>query len=82
MAPFFLVYYIQVPLTSTLQAIGKAKEAMMSTLIGMIIKITTILVLSTLKIGLYSLIIATIINILIVTILNGIKIKKFLYKTF
>lgn len=79
MAPFFLIYYIQVPLTTTLQAIGKAKESMISTLIGAIIKIIAIIILSVFKIGLYSLIIASIINILIVTIFNAFKIKKFLY---
>jgi stage V sporulation protein B len=76
MAPFFLGYYIQVPLTSALQAMNKAKEAMMSTLIGIIIKIGLILSLSTLKIGLYGLIIATIVNVFVVTIYNYIKIRR------
>jgi stage V sporulation protein B len=76
MCPFFIVYYLQVPLTATLQAINRAKEAMMSTFWGMIIKIALIFGLSLLKIGLYSLIIATIVNIFIVTIYNYIKVKK------
>lgn len=75
-APFFLFYYIQVPLTSVLQAVNKAKEAMMSTLIGIIIKLLLIVSLSYLKIGLYPLIIAIIINIIYVTIFNYIKVKK------
>ena len=57
-------------------AVNKAKEAMMSTLIGIIIKLTLIITLSYLKIGLYSLIIATIVNIIYVTIFNYRKIKK------
>jgi stage V sporulation protein B len=78
LAPFFLLYYIQVPLTITLQATNHANEAMMSTLISMIIKIIILFSFSFLKIGLYSLIIATIVNILIVTIYNYIKVNKVL----
>ncbi len=75
-APFFLLYYIQTPLVSVLQALNKAKEAMISTLIGIIIKILLIIGLSFLKIGLYPLIIATITNIIYVTTFNYIKVKK------
>jgi stage V sporulation protein B len=78
LAPFFLIYYIQVPLTATLQSINRAKEAMNSTLIGMIIKITLIFILFPFKMGLYALIIASIVNIFIVTILNYKHIKKVL----
>jgi stage V sporulation protein B len=78
MTPFFLVYYFQVPLTASLQAMNKAREAMMSTVLGMSIKIGLIIILSTLKIGMYGLVIATIVNIFIVTIYNFIKIKKVL----
>lgn len=76
MAPFFLGYYIQVPLTAALQAMDKAKEAMMSTILGIVIKIGLIIALSLLHIGLYGLIIATIVNIFIVTIYNFVKIKR------
>ncbi|MDD2203607.1 MAG: oligosaccharide flippase family protein [Bacilli bacterium] len=76
MAPFFLVYYAQVPLTAALQAMGKAKEAMMSTVIGVIIKTGLLVILSAMHIGLYGLVTATIVNIFIVTIYNYIKIKK------
>ncbi len=75
-APFFIFYYIQTPLTTTLQALNKAKEAMMSTLIGIFIKIGLIIILSYLKIGLYPLIIATIVNIIYVTIFNLKKVKN------
>jgi stage V sporulation protein B len=78
MAPFFLAYYAQVPLTAALQAMGKAKEAMMSTIIGIIVKTALIVILSAMHIGLYGLIIATIVNIFIVTIDNYLKIKKYL----
>ncbi len=75
-APFFLFYYIQVPLVAVLQSLNKAKEAMMSTLIGIFIKLGLIIILSFLKIGLYPLLIATIANMIYVTIFNYIKVKK------
>ena len=66
-APFFLIYYIQGPLTSSMQAMNKAKEAMIGTLIGTIIKTILLLFLSYLKIGIWSLLIANIINIIFIT---------------
>lgn len=75
-APFFLFYYIQVPLVSVLQALDKAKEAMMSTLIGIFIKLGLIIALSYFKIGMYPLLIATIVNMIYVTIFNYIKVKR------
>ena len=67
LAPIFLIFYIQGPLTSALQAMDKSKEAFSSTFKGIIIKTILLFVLSLLKIGMYSLIIATIINIIYVT---------------
>lgn len=75
-APFFLFYYVQGPLTTTLQALNKAKEAMTSTLVGIFIKLGLIISLSFLKIGIYPLIIALITNMIYVTIFNYIKVKK------
>ncbi len=79
-APFFLFYYIQVPLVTILQALNKAKEAMISTLVGIIIKLGLIILLSYLKIGMYPLIIAIIVNMIYVTVFNFIKVKKVLYE--
>lgn len=67
LAPVFLIYYVQGPLTSALQAMNKSKEAFSSTFKGIIIKTLLLFVLSLLKIGMYSLIIATIVNIIYVT---------------
>ncbi len=78
MAPFFLIYYLQVPLTSALQAMDKARDAMMSTILGITIKLGLIIVLSVLEIGMYPLVIATIVNIVIVTFYNYIKVRKIL----
>ncbi len=66
-APFFLLHYIQAPLTSTLTGIGLSKEAMKGTLYGGITKILSLIILSFLKIGLWSLIISSILNIVVVT---------------
>ncbi len=75
-APFFLFYYIQVPITTILQALNKSKEAMLSTLVGIFIKLGLIISLSYMHIGIYSLIIGTIVNMIYVTIFNYIKVKK------
>lgn len=74
--PFFLFQYIQSPLVSIMQAMDKSKDALKSTIIGTIIKISLIIVLSLLNFGIYSLIIALIVNMIYVTVFNYIKIKK------
>lgn len=67
-APIFLIFYIQGPLTASMQAMGYAKEAMIGTLLGSIIKTITLFVLSLFKIGIWGLIISSIINIIFITI--------------
>lgn len=76
LAPIFLLYYIQTPLTSTLQAIGKAKEAMNGTLIGMIFRTGLLFICSFFKIGMWGLVIATSMNIIIVTFHQLKHVKK------
>lgn len=66
-APFYLLHYIQGPLTAYLQAINKAKTAMKGTLTGAIIK-NILLIILPIFIGIWGFIIATIINIFYVTI--------------
>lgn len=72
----FLLHYIQSPLTSTLQAIDKAKDAFYGTLVGTILRISSLFILSHFHIGLYSLVIATSVNILYVTIHHIIVVRK------
>ena len=67
-APFFLLHYIQGPLTTYLTAIGNANIAMRGTIIGSIIKNILLIILSFFGFGIWSLVIATVINILYVTI--------------
>lgn len=76
MAPFFLIYYIQAPLATALQAINKSKSVMLANLYGIIIKLILISILSILKIGMYPLVIATCFNIVLITLLHYIDLKK------
>ena len=79
-APICLLHYIQSPISSSLQAMNKAKISMMGTLIGMIIRTITLFLISFMKIGLWSLIIATSINIVFVTLFDYYNVKKVLKK--
>lgn len=78
LAPICLLHYIQSPLTSSLQAIGDAKSAMNGTLIGMILRTTSLILFCILDFGIWSLIFASSINIIFVTIHHIIYIKKIL----
>ncbi len=77
-APICILHYIQSPLSSSLQAMNKAKISMTGTLIGMILRTTSLFLLSFLKIGLWSLLIATSINIIFVTLFDLYNVKKIL----
>ncbi len=65
-APFFLLHYIQGPLTSYLQATNMAKQAMYGTLVGAIIKNVLLIVLP-FFIGIWGFIVASLVNIIYVT---------------
>ena len=75
-APFFLIYYIESPLASTLQSINKAKNMMFDNLKGITIKTCLLFILSLFKIGLYGFLIAICLNIIITTYCHYINIKK------
>jgi len=79
LAPFFVLFYIEGPLASVLQAIGKFKTCMLITLIATIIKTITITLFCFFNIGMYALVISEIINIIIVVSLLFKAIKKELY---
>jgi len=80
LAPFFVLFYLEGPLQSVLQAVGKAKTCMYITLIAIIVKLVSMSILSLLHIGMYSLVIAEIIDIIIVVFLCFKAINKVLYK--
>ena len=74
-APLFLMHYVQGPLTSYMQAVNMAKEAMLGTLKGAIIKNILLIILS-IFIGMWGFIISNIINIFFVTIHHIYYIRK------
>lgn len=67
-APIFVLYYIQSPLTSAMQGMNKAKDAMMGTLYGAVIRTILLFVLSMCHIGMWGLLIASSVNIIFITI--------------
>ena len=77
LAPFFVLFYLEGVLTSSLQALGYAKVTMNITLWGVILKLIVMAILSLCHIGIYSLVIAEIINILFVVFLNFKYLKKY-----
>ena len=78
LAPICLFQYVQSPLSSSLQAMGKAKEAMNGTIIGMISRTILLFTLSYLKIGIWGLILSTSISMILVTRHQYRQIKKVL----
>lgn len=76
LAPFFVLFYLEGVLTSSLQALGKAKVTMKISLWGVIIKLIILTIFSLCHIGLYSLVISEIINILFVVFTNFKTLKK------
>lgn len=79
-APFFILHYIQAPLTSSLNGMGYTKEAMKGTLYGGIIKILSLIILSLCRIGIWSLVISSILNITTVTSHHIYYVRKYLKK--
>lgn len=82
LAPFFVLFYLEAPLSSTLQALDKSKTAMKITLYGMILKLVLLTILSLAHIGLYSLVISEIINIIFVVLAHIQVILKYFQNSF
>lgn len=78
LAPFFVLFYLEGVLTSSLQALGYAKVTMNITLYGVVIKLFIMAILSLCHIGIYSLVIAEIINIFFVVFFNFKHLKKYI----
>lgn len=76
LAPICMLHYIQSPLTSSLQAMGKAKEAMNGTLLGVFVRTIALWIGCSLRIGMWGLIIATALNIILVTMHQAKYVKK------
>ncbi len=67
LAPFFLLYFIETPLSNCLQAMNKSKEAFIIVTVSSIIKLFLIVFLSILNKGINSLIISTSVSIVFST---------------
>ena len=78
LAPICLLQYIQSPLSSILDAIGKSKDNLIATIIGTITRTSLLYILSYLRIGIWTLIISTSINIILTTIYQLKKVHKYL----
>lgn len=78
LAPVCLFQYIQSPLSSCLDAMGRSRDAMIGTTIGVIIRSIFLVLLSLLNIGLWGLIIAIPLNVLAVTFYSLKKVRSYL----
>ena len=76
LAPFFLLYFINTPLASAMQALDMSKDEMQITLLTSFVKLFLLTLLAFLKIGMYSLIISTIITLIYSTYLHIKKVRK------
>lgn len=73
-----LMHYIQSPISSSLQAMGKANDSMKGTLFGMILRSLVLIIGCSIHIGMWGLVIATSINIIFVTFYDYGKVSKYL----
>ena len=78
LAPFFLLFYLEGPLISMLQALNKAGKSLKITFYGVILKLLVIAIFSLFKIGIYGLVISEVVNIIFVVYLNYKEIRKVL----
>jgi stage V sporulation protein B len=76
LAPFTLLYYLELPFISAMQALDKAKECMNITLISSIIKLFSIFIFSFILPGMYGLVLSIILSLIITTYLNYRSLNK------
>ena len=78
LSPVCLLQYIQAPLSTTLDALGKSKINLISTILGTITRTISLIIFSYSKIGIYSLIISISLNIIITTLYQIKKVRYYL----
>lgn len=78
LAPICIIEYLQAPLSSCLDAMGKTKDNLIASLLGMSTRTILLYLLSPLKIGFLCLLIAISCNIIITTFYQIHQIKKYL----
>ena len=81
LSPFFILFYLESPLATTLTALNKIKTCTYISISGIIIKLLSMIILMYLGFNIYSLVISEIINIVYITILDYISLKKVLNDT-
>lgn len=79
LAPFFVLFYLEGVIISSLQALDKAKITMNISLLGVLLKLIILAIFSLCHIGIYSLVISEIINIFFVVFTNMYYLKKVLH---
>ena len=79
LAPFFILFYLEAPLSTILIGINKVKKCTLISTSGILIKLISMTILGLLNYKIYALIIAEIINIIYVTLLSFFSLKKELY---
>lgn len=79
--PFFLLFYLEYPLHSIIEALGHPKKIFYISLIGIIVKIIVLIILLLKKIGMYALVYAEIANIILVVFLLSFHLAH-LYRSF
>ena len=82
LSPFFILFYLESPLSTILIGINKVKTCTIISTTGIILKLLIMVILGLLNFKIYSLIISEIINIIYVTLLNYLTLKKELKKTY
>lgn len=78
LAPICLLQYIQSPLAFSLDAMGKSKISMKSTLYGTLIRTSLLFLLSLFKIGMWGLVFSTSLNIIFVSLYQLKKVRELL----
>lgn len=78
LAPICLFQYIQAPLSSALEAMGKSRDVMFGAILGMVIRTGGLFIFSFFKIGIWGLILAIALNVLAVAFYDIYKVNKYL----
>ena len=79
LAPCFVLFYLEAPLSNFLMAANKPNLCLINTLFGVIIKLSSMCILGYLGFGIYSLIYAEIINIIFVVAFSLIQSHRILH---
>ncbi len=78
LAPFFVLFYLEAPLSSVLVAIDKVKLSTEISIWGVLVKLAAMCILAFKRYGVMALCYAEIINIIFIVVLDFIMIKKYL----